>query len=88
MYRPTIIETFTKKSSKPNDYYSLFIPKFFYAQKLVKLQQSRVTWVVTHAELTEKNTNSEFLSFAIFLQTKPRVTLLVTQAELTKKTKF
>lgn len=35
-----------------------------------------------------KKTNSEFLSFAIFLQTKPRVTLLVTQAELTKKTKF
>ena len=28
---------------------------FFYAQKLVKLQQSRLTWVVTHAELTEKN---------------------------------
>ena len=60
---------------------------FFYAQKLVKLQQSRVTWVVTHAELTEK-TNSEFLSFVIFSQTIPRVTLLVTQAELTKKTKF
>ena len=59
--------------------------KNFYAQKLVKLQQSRVTWVVTHAELTEKN---KFLSFAIFLQSKPRVTLVVTQAELTKKTKF
>ena len=42
---------------------------FFYAQKLVKLQQSRLTWVVTHAELTEK-TNSEFLSFAIFFANK------------------
>ena len=31
---------------------------------------------------------SEFLSFAIYLQTKPLVTSLVTQAELTKKSQF
>ena len=35
---------------------------FFYAQKLVKLQQSRLTWVVTHAELTEKK---QILNFSV-----------------------
>ena len=60
--------------------------KSFFAQKLVKLQQSRVTWVVTHAELTEKTQIPNFSVLPFFLQTKPRVTLVVTQVELTKKT--
>ena len=44
--------------------------KNFYAQKLVKLQQSRLTWVVTHAELTEKKPKFRISQFCHFFANK------------------
>ena len=61
---------------------------FFYAQKLVKLQQSRLTWVVTHAELTEKKQILNFSQFCHFFANKTAGDFIGDASWVDEKTKF